>query len=742
MPCNLSAYSFANNKGLSFYAIASGALTTGELDPQTGQTRDGGYSPPPISVVYTPREIDGEDSLIFDNYLSEASTVSVNLSTTSTCVNVATGYDLFNFGYQLLIEEKGQVLDRIDTFNYNNTFNIVCSASLISNWTILSSTAIYNKVTTSLSGTGVDLLPVGRYRRTTSPNDILTVKYYLPIEQSAPIFWTGELLNLYKTKKIVWDMFSTRLGGEDLKNTFIPFNLNETTYVVDQPRDLSLYTINDYISTRVDFSLSAVQLGNTLQGNTGAFGQREEFGRSVDTNDDGTRIVVGAPLYDSDFTDGFNRMVGAVRVYQLVDSIWVQMGQDLVGSADSDYFGSAVSMDGSGNRIAVGYWSGNDNGANSGVTKIYEWNGSSWVQLGAAIVGQSVDAYSGWAIQLNSIGNRIVIDDRFSNNGGYASGQVRVFEWSGTAWMQMGGSILPTYVETGPVYEGILRVSINAAGDIIAFSKPNADVPPNNDLGAVYVYGWNGVSWNQIGETIYGDVDYSYYYLLGGYALSLNSAGDILAVTAIMGGGYNKVLIYKYDDASWNIIGDLTGPTDTFTYGYSISLNSAGDRIAIGDRSRFSYSRGAVEVYEYNGTYWEKIIVDIEGPFNGTNYVFFGESVALNKNGDRLTVGAHYISGGQVRNYQLPQYPLVGLSSYSAYKSSMLWSDGVVTENPFIYPFYLPDGTYGSNAGTINFRKFTTPGEYTILSNTFYYKNSLNKEIILTEPYNITFVVS
>jgi len=198
---NLSAYSFTNNDVLTLYGLASGALTIGTLDPQTGQTRDGGYSPPPASITYPPTEINGEDSIVLDNYLSEGSTVSVNLSSTSTCVNLATGYDAFNFGYQLLIEEEGQVLDRIDTFNYNNTFNIVCSSSFNTNWKVLSSTATYDKM---LSGASVDLLPVGSYRRTTSPNDIITLNYYLPTEyQIPPVFWPNELLNIYKTKKIV-----------------------------------------------------------------------------------------------------------------------------------------------------------------------------------------------------------------------------------------------------------------------------------------------------------------------------------------------------------------------------------------------------------------------------------------------------------------------------------------------------------------------------------------------------------
>ena len=174
MPTNLSAYSFINDSNLCdtgvCFDIDEAALTNGVLFPRTGQVRDGSYSPPPISVTYTPLELEGIDNISLDNYLSEGSSVSVNLSSTTTCVNIATGYDAFNFGYKLLIQNRGVVLDRSDSFVYkNDTFNVTTSSSFTSNWKVLSSTAIYNK---KLSGTSIDLLPVGSYDDASWPYDV------------------------------------------------------------------------------------------------------------------------------------------------------------------------------------------------------------------------------------------------------------------------------------------------------------------------------------------------------------------------------------------------------------------------------------------------------------------------------------------------------------------------------------------------------------------------------------------
>jgi hypothetical protein len=570
-------------------------------------------------------------------------------------------------------------------------------------------------------------LPVGSYKNSNWPYDVLTLNYYLPIEyEIPPVFWPNELLNIYKTKKIVWDMSSIRLGGEDLKGDYIPLKQSEKTYIVDQARNLTQYNPLELLYNDQDFSLSAVQLGNTISGITGPFGATERLGQSVDINDDGTRIVVGT------LPTG---VIGGVRVYELIDSAWVKIGQDIieVNNFTQNY---PVSMNGTGNRIAVGDRRSTGGGDDRGITRVFEWSGSDWIQLGGNIVGEQYGDWSGDSIQLNSVGDRIVIGERYGDAGGYESGQVRVYQYNGSMWVQMG-----EVIAGGAELDGVTSTAINSTGDIIIYGSSGANLPVlgYSNVGVVRAYMWDGNQWNQIGQDIYGDGD---FYLVGSYGLSINSIGDILAVTGVQFGGNNIVRVYKYDGTSWNQINAFYGTETTYTYGYSISLNSEGDRIAIGDRQRFSYNRGAVDVYEYNGMYWEKIIVDIEGPNNGTGSSFFGESVALNKNGDRLVVGAPVISGGQVRTYQLPQYPLIALSAFIPYKSTLLWSDGYITENYFTSPFYLPDGTLGSSSGVINYRNFTAPGEYTIINNTFYYKNSLNFQRVLTEPYNITFVVS
>lgn len=403
------------------------------------------------------------------------------------------------------------------------------------------------------------------------------------------------------------------------------------------------------LNVQINSFFDGVQIGSPISGFTGVAGQVDYLGYSVDMNDIGNRVIVGAPYSDNNLNDAFNLFFGVVRVFELNNNLnWVKVGNDIGFQQQFDKFGWSVSMSSNGNRIAVGYYE--QEPGNRGATKIYEWNGNQWIQIGL-ILGLNANDWSGWFVQLNSDGSRIVIAEKTATTTAANTGKVRVFEYNGSAWVQMGETIngIAANDETD-------RVCINATGDVILYSSMGADVPPSlTNVGVVRAYGWDGVNWNKIGQDIYGDGN---AYLLG-RSLSLNSAGDIFAVGTYSSEG-GRVYVYKYNGSTWVQLGQtFIAPLVTTTYGYSVSLNSVGDRLAIGDRQRGGTSLGAVEVYEYNGSRWEKLVRDLIGtPWTVGQSTFFGESVAFNKLGDRLTVGSPAIRGGRAQIYQLPPYPL------------------------------------------------------------------------------------
>ena len=67
---------------------------------------------------------------------------------------------------------------------------------------------------------------------------------------------------------------------------------------------------------------------------------------------EGSRVVIGAP-YNDDNDDKANN-AGRVRIFDWNTTDWVQVGANIDGVAASDYFGNAAAISPDGSRVVVG----------------------------------------------------------------------------------------------------------------------------------------------------------------------------------------------------------------------------------------------------------------------------------------------------------------------------------------------------------------------------------------------------
>ena len=79
---------------------------------------------------------------------------------------------------------------------------------------------------------------------------------------------------------------------------------------------------------------------------------------------------------------------------------WTQLGSDIDGEAAGDLSGYSVSLDSDGDRVAIGAPENDGNGTSAGHVRIYEYSGGSWSQLGSDIDGEAADDQSGWSVIL------------------------------------------------------------------------------------------------------------------------------------------------------------------------------------------------------------------------------------------------------------------------------------------------------------------------------------------------------
>ena len=126
-------------------------------------------------------------------------------------------------------------------------------------------------------------------------------------------------------------------------------------------------------------------------------------------------------------------------VCQITTFAQIQKGADIHGESEYDYSGRSVSMPDA-NTLAIGADQNNGNGSFAGHVRVYNWSGTAWVQKGADIDGEAADDYSGWSVSMPDA-NTLAIGAVRNDGNGSNAGHVRVYNWSGTAWVQKGADI-------------------------------------------------------------------------------------------------------------------------------------------------------------------------------------------------------------------------------------------------------------------------------------------------------------
>jgi hypothetical protein len=262
------------------------------------------------------------------------------------------------------------------------------------------------------------------------------------------------------------------------------------------------------------------QLGNSILGKEA----NDNSGWSISLSNNGEILAIGSPWGKNN-----GNMSGHVRIYKWSGSNWTQLGTDIAGDAVSDQSGWSVSISGNGEIVAIGAINNDGSSANSGNVKVYKWTGIAWTQLGANINGQANGDASGWSISLSENGSIIAIGapryDRITAN---MVGQVRVYNWSGTEWTQLGSDIIGEATDDNSG----ASVSISSDGSILAIGAPN-NSGNGNQSGHVRIYKWSGTVWKQLGADIDGEDAGDFC----GWSVAISGNGEIAAIGAPRNGG-------------------------------------------------------------------------------------------------------------------------------------------------------------------------------------------------------------
>ncbi len=360
----------------------------------------------------------------------------------------------------------------------------------------------------------------------------------------------------------------------------------------------------------------------------------DQFGYSVALSANGSRVIVGA-----NFNDGTGNNAGHARVFERSGDTWVQLGADLDGEAAEDRYGSSVAISDDGLRVAVGSYLNDGGGSASGNIRVFDWVGGAWVQVGTDIDGP-IHRGAGWALAMSASGHRVVAGGPTSGDD---AGAVIVHELISNVWTQVGAQFFQNSGELGHA------VTMSDDGNRIAFSLPSAG--GSSLPGTTRVFDWNGTAWVAVGGSINGeDIGDN-----AGNSLSLSGAGDVLAIggpgnvgQGLAGGGGSggHVRVYRLVSGVWTQLGaDLDGPPGA-VLGTSVSISADGTRLVAGGPSA-----GIVYFYTLSGGTWTQSAEPDFGS-GGRN----GTSVAISADGTVAASGSiyHDSARGLVRVYSLP----------------------------------------------------------------------------------------
>ena len=323
------------------------------------------------------------------------------------------------------------------------------------------------------------------------------------------------------------------------------------------------------------------------------------YGQVISLSDDGNTLAVSAPVGD-----------GSVWAFGWNGSSWEQKNNsDNNGGSinnpgmrgptgQSDYFGSSLSLDSDGNRIAVGTQFGNNN---AGFIRVYEWtylpsvDRSQWDQIGDDMVGlnYSGGAGLGASVALSNDGNTLI-------GGASDRDYANVYSYDGSSW-----TLEATFSgQSSDCFAA--SVDIDSDGDTAIVSANGCD--NQNDRGYVNVYRKTNGSWAQLGSSIlgeYGDDGSGFKADEFGHEVSMSDNGNVIAVSALKNPGAldtsglyqsaGHVRVYQYINGDWKQLeNDIDGTVKNARFGDVISLQGDGKKIVVlsdEDEKVYTYTR-------------------------------------------------------------------------------------------------------------------------------------------------------
>ncbi len=241
----------------------------------------------------------------------------------------------------------------------------------------------------------------------------------------------------------------------------------------------------------------------TTGGGIDAHSMDQEYGSSVSISGDGQRAAVSGSV-----SNIFGPTQGLAEVWEYDGSTWEQLGQTILTDDVSVRVSAEVELSGDGSTLAFATVYNDEQDVSVGAVTIYFYNvNKKWIMRGDPITGGVAGNRAGLKVSLDDNGQIIAIGSRYySSNSDLEVGRARVFQYdSGNdVWSQLGSDI------TGDTAEDHVGSSVAIAPDglhlaVGATGYDYFDGASMVDVGYVRVFSYDGSEWVQLGNDVVGE---------------------------------------------------------------------------------------------------------------------------------------------------------------------------------------------------------------------------------------------
>ncbi len=381
----------------------------------------------------------------------------------------------------------------------------------------------------------------------------------------------------------------------------------------------------------------------------------DEFGKNLSINGTGEYLISGARNEDTVASNA-----GAAYIFKRTDSTWSQQAKLTASDGGaSDGFGYDVAISKDGNYAIVGAWfedggSGNPT-SNAGAGYVFVRSGSSWTQQAKLVASDAVASdLLGLHVSINEDGTYVALGAEGEDTGGSSSGAVYIFVRSGSSWSEQ------QKITQSPssANHRFSKVSLNSDGTYLLAGATGVQGSPNfNNEGAVYVFTRSGSTWTQQQGPIFTSDGQS----SDGFGISVainEDATTFISSSKNEDGGSGDPIsnagaayVFTRSGSTWSqqaklVASDAQASDD---FGQSVAINKDGNIVVIGANDEDGGSGdptsnvGAFYVFERTGSSWTQKKKILSSDGDASDS--FSHEVSISDDGNYIISGAHADDG-------------------------------------------------------------------------------------------------